>query len=341
MQQSTVSIIIPCLNEAAFIEGVLHDIVQQDYPSELIDTWLVDGGSTDGTQQIIETFAKQHPGFHLLHNPHKYVPQAMNQGIRASEGDLIVRMDAHASYPPEYVRQLVFWQQKMQAENVGGLWLTKPRSQSPKAQAIAKVLTHPLGVGNSSFRTGVDQVREVDTVPFGCYPRAVFDRYGFYHERLERNQDIELNKRIRRMGGKIYLIPSIHCTYFARDRFRGLWRNNYQTGRWVLLASYLTKTFDALSLRHFVPLLFVGYLFTLLLSGLLAVLTTLPNWIFGLYTLPFILYLSAILLASLRLSTQSNWGLFPYLVYGFLVLHIGYGVGSWQGFFECFITKRP
>ena len=341
MQQPTVSIIIPCLNEAAFIEGVLQDIVRQDYPTELVDTWLVDGGSTDGTQRIIETFAEQHAGFHLLHNPHKYVPQAMNQGIRTSSGDLIVRMDAHASYPPEYVRQLVFWQKKMQAENVGGLWVTKPRSHSPKAQAIAKVLTHPLGVGNSSFRTGVDQVTEVDTVPFGCYPRSVFDRYGFYHERLERNQDIELNKRIRRMGGKIYLIPSIHCTYYARDRFRGLWRNNYQTGRWVLLASYLTKTLDALSLRHFVPLLFVGYLFPLLLLGLLPLPTILPNWVQGIYAAPLGFYFLAIFLASAQTSAQSDWRLFPYLVYGFLVLHVGYGVGSWQGFFECFITKRP
>lgn len=340
MQQPTVSIIIPCLNEAAFIEGVLEDIIHQDYPAELVDTWLVDGGSTDGTQQIIETFSAQHPGFHLLYNPHKFVPQAMNQGIRSSEGDLIVRMDAHASYPADYVSQLVHWQRKTKAENVGGLWVTKPRNQTLKARAIAKVLTHPLGVGNSSFRTGVDALTEVDTVPFGCYPRSVFDQYGFYHERLERNQDIELNKRIRRMGGKIYLIPSIHCTYYARDRFRGLWRNNYQTGRWVLLASYLTKTLDALSLRHFVPLLFVGYLFTVLLVGLFTFGGLLDNWVVGLYILPFGCYLTAILLASIHSSAQSNWQLLPYLLYGFLVLHIGYGLGSWQGFFECFITKR-
>lgn len=340
MKQKTVSIIIPCLNEAAFIEKVLDDIVRQDYPAKLMDTWLVDGGSTDGTVRIIQDFAKRHAGFHLLHNPARYVPQAMNQGIQASGGDLIIRMDAHASYPPDYVRQLVHWQQKTGADNVGGLWITQARSQTPKAKAIAQVLTHPLGVGNSTFRTGSKEVKEVDTVPFGCYPRAVFAQYGYYHERLQRNQDIELNKRIRRMGGKILLIPSIHCTYYARDRYRGLWKNNYQTGRWVLLASYLTRTLDALSLRHFVPLLFVGYLCGLILAGLGVLTGWLPNWVGACLAFPLVLYLLAISGASLKAAAGSSWRQAPYLFWGFLVLHIAYGLGSWHGFFEIFGTRR-
>lgn len=332
-EQPTISLIIPCLNEVRFIEGVVQNILAQDYPQAQLELCFVDGGSTDGTLAILEKYQQQYPNIRVLHNPARYVPQAMNQGIRASTGSIIIRLDAHAAYPSDYVSKLVRWLQHTGADNVGGVWETAPRNESLKARAIAQVLAHPLGVGNSLFRLGVDEPTEVDTVPFGCYPRSTFEKYGYYDERLQRNQDIELNKRIRQQGGRILLVPEVKCTYFARDTYRGLWRNNYQTGLWVILTAWYTRNLTALSLRHFVPMAFVGYVCLVLLGLLLSALGVLPSIWALVLMVPFCLYLLLLCSASSQLSWSSGkLAQFPYLFRAFLALHWGYGLGSWVGF---------
>ena len=102
----------------------------------------------------------------------------------------------------------------------------------------------------------MSEITEVDTVPFGCYRKEVFTKYGLYNTKLVRNQDIELNKRIKRGGGKIYLIPDTYCVYYAREKYREIIKNNYLNGKWSILTVYITKTFNSLSVRHFVPMIF-------------------------------------------------------------------------------------
>ena len=327
-----VSLVIPCLNEERFIRGVLDDILQQDYPKSEMEVLFVDGGSTDQTRKILTEYHRQNPYIQLIENPDRYVPQAMNRGIQQASGSVIIRLDAHASYPPDYVSKLVYWLEKTGADNVGGIWITKPRSDSAKALAIASVLAHPFGVGNSMFRLGVDEPTEVDTVPFGCYPRKVFDQYGYYDERLHRNQDIELNKRIRKMGGRIILVPEVSCTYYARDTYRGLWRNNFQTGRWVLHTYRYAK--QPLSLRHFIPFLFVSYFGLALLWAIKLAFIEMQSSLEYLFLLPLIAYLLLISWASLGKHI-------PQRFISFLTLHFGYGLGSWQGLLEVVLRIKP
>ena len=336
-KQPLVSIVIPCLNEARFIEQVIQDILNQRYPQEKLEVFFVDGGSTDGTQAIIQSYSKKNSGIKLLDNPEKFVPIAMNTGIKAANGEIIIRMDAHAGYPSEYVDQLVQGLQETKADNVGGIWITAPRSETQKAKAIATALAHPLGVGNSLFRIGVDEPKEVDTVPFGCYPKEAFEKYGYYDERLQRNQDIELNKRIRQAGGRILLLPNISCTYYARDTYTGLWRNNFGTGRWVILTSWLTKNLSALSLRHFVPLGFVSYLFMLLIFLGLFLAGLLPLWGMLVSLLPLALYLVLLLYTSFRQKSNTHFG---YLLGAFITLHLSYGFGSYQGILDLILQKH-
>ena len=73
-------------------------------------------------------------------------------------------------------------------------------------RAVAFGMSHPLGVGNSHFRIGTTEDRWVDTVPFGCYRREVFDRIGLFDEELVRNQDDELNLRLIRRGERITML---------------------------------------------------------------------------------------------------------------------------------------
>ena len=165
---------------------------------------------------------------------------------------------------------------------------------------------------------------EVDTVPFGCWKREVFDKYGVYDERLIRNQDIELNKRIVRGGGHIYIVPDTYCVYLARETFKGLAKNNYGNGKWNVLTVYYTKQMGSLSLRHFIPLLFLLSLIVPLFCSLIwssFVFVTIVSLLAYLLTLGGI---GMKLTISKRLS-------FGYLLISFFVLHVSYGWGSLNG----------
>lgn len=322
---STISIIVPIYNEEKYIEKCLESIIENDYNKDKMEVFLVDGGSKDKTVDIIKKYQQKYPFFKLLNNPNKTPPYAMNIGIEASKGDYIIRLDAHASYPKNYFSKLIEWHQKLNADNVGAVIVTEVKNLNKKSASIKEVLSHRLGVGNSEFRTGVDEVKEVDTVPFGCYKREVFEKYGLYDERLIRNQDIELNKRIINGGGKIYLIPDVQCTYFARENFTALAKNNYNNGYWNILTAYYTKTLNSLSLRHFIPLLF---LLSLLVPSLLSIVV--PNFLYvTLFSLSS--YLLLVIIISFKLRDSSNS--FTYLISSFLTLHLSYGMGSLMGIF--------
>jgi glycosyltransferase involved in cell wall biosynthesis len=329
-----VSIIIPCFNEAEFIEQVLFDIGKQSYPKDRLEVLVVDGGSQDDTQGIIKRVAGELSFVQLLHNPDRFVPQAMNLGIQTAKGSIIIRLDAHASYPTDYVENLVTALQSSQAANVGGVWQVRPRNESAKAQAIAYVLTHRFGIGNADFRTGVSEPLKVDTVPFGCFWRSTFEQHGLYDERLHRNQDIELNKRIAMGGGTILLFPHIHSVYLARDTYGSLWKNNFANGRWVILTAFFTGRLSALSIRHFVPFLFVSYLLLLLLM--------VGKWVgIGFWSplelaflIPLMAYAILLFLAVVQVVFQKGWRLGIPAKIAFLCIHVSYGLGSWRGILD-------
>jgi glycosyltransferase involved in cell wall biosynthesis len=340
MKKPTTSILIPCFNEEHFIEAVIQNILDQDFPQEEMEILFLDGMSTDKTAAIITQYAEKNSFIKLIPNPEKFVPQAMNLGIQQAQGEIIIRLDAHAAYPKQYISKLIFWLKKLPAENVGGIWNIQPRSNSTKAKAIARTLSHPIGVGNALYRMGISEPQEVDTVPFGCFKKTVFEKYGNYDIRLKRNQDIELNKRIKRKGGKIFLVPDVECTYFARDTFSALWKNNYANGKWVILTSWFTGTFDALSIRHFAPLaFFVNVLLSIF--SLIKVFLFTGSWIWGIFIFPIIIYLLIISFFSMKLSLEeNNLRAFPYFLMSFFTLHMSYGVGSFVGLFSIFQNKK-
>ena len=320
----TVSVIIPILNEEKYITQCLDSIIESDYDKNDLEVLLVDGGSSDKTIEIIEKYQKKYSFFKLLNNSKKIAPIAMNIGIKASVGRYIIRLDAHSSYPKDYVTKLIYWHKKLDADNVGAVILTDIKHKTNSSNAIRNVLSDKFGVG-SSFRSGVEQITEVDTVPFGCYKKEIFDKVGLYDERLVRNQDIELNKRIKKSGGKIYLVPEITCTYFAREDFKSLAKNNFSNGRWNILTAYYTKTLSSLSLRHFMPMLFVVGLFSSLLLSFVNFL-----W-FYLFLAMFIPYLTIILIRSFQIKKDTT--LFHQFL-AFVILHFSYGLGSVFGIFE-------
>lgn len=318
------SVICPLYNEEKYIRACIDSILAQDYPKEDLEVIFTDGMSTDCTREIVTDYASRYPWIRLIDNPARIVPPALNKAIAFSKGDIIMRLDAHASYQPNYFSALVNALKKYNADNVGSVCKTDVLNRTSKSLVIKEVLAHPLGVGNSSFRTGITEAKEVDTVPFGCWRRTVFDKYGKYDERLVRNQDIELNKRIINGGGKIVIIPDTYCTYYARETFSKLAKNNYGNGKWNILTVFYTKQLKSLSLRHFIPMLFV---LSLIVPALLSLV-----WMPFIYVaaLSLVCYLSVITLISLKLAINKHLNFF-YLVATFFVLHISYGLGSLCG----------
>ena len=321
-----ISVIIPCRNEEKYIAGCLDSVISNDYPKDCMEVFVVDGKSNDRTQEIIKEYCEKYKFIHLLINENKIVPCAMNLGIKKSTGDFIIRLDAHGIFPNNYFSELVTWSKKLNADNIGALWITDVKNKNPKTNSIKKVLSNKFGVGDSLFRIGIDKVTEVDTVPFGCYRKEVFEKIGFYDERLERDQDIELNKRLKKNGGKIFLLPGLASTYYARETFSGIAKNNYQTGLWNILTVYFTKRLGSLSLRHFIPLIFLVSLFVPII---------LAAWFpsFSLITaVSFISYLIVLLKVSSQINDETSS--FYLIVLGFIVLHFSYGFGSLVGIFR-------
>ena len=293
-----------------------------------MEVFIVDGMSTDGTRDIIAEYCAKYDYIHLIDNEKHYVPHALNLGIKRAIGEMIMRLDVHTTYDTNYISVLVRKLKELDADNVGCVCRTDVLSKTPKSLAIKAVLSSRFGVGNSDFRTGVANVQMVDTVPFGCYKRSVFEKYGLFDERLVRNQDIEFNKRIVNGGGSIYLIPQALCTYFARDTFRTMARNSYNNGRWNILTVKITKRFSSLSFRHFVPMLFV--------LSLICPLALMPVDVrLGLISAAsLIAYTMLTLLMSAKISAQGKvlkiWCLFA----AFVALHLSYGFGSLVGLFS-------
>lgn len=327
------SVICPIYNEEKYIAKCIDSILAQDYPKDDMEVIFVDGMSKDRTREIVAEYTSKYPFIRLIDNPDRIVPPAMNRGIKASKGDVIMRLDAHATYEKNYFSVLVKALHELNAENVGSVCRTDVLNKTPKTLAIREVLSNKFGVGNSVFRTGVDKVMEVDTVPFGCWKREVFDKYGLYDVRLVRNQDIELNKRILRGGGKICIVPNTFCTYLARETFKGLSKNNYGNGKWNILTVFYTKQFDSLSIRHFIPLLFV---LSLIVPTCLALAYT-PFIFVSLLSL--LAYVSLLGMISMKLSLTKKLNVF-YLLVAFLVLHLSYGWGSLVGLLNIPFMKK-
>ena len=308
-----ISVIIPVYNEEKYIDDCVASMLEQDYPKNAMEWFFIDGMSKDATKQILKKYQSIYPSLiHILDNPHKTVPYAMNLGIQATKGEYIIRLDAHAEYASDYFSKCVQVLQRTGADNVGGVMETKARTKT--GRLIAKMLSSKFGVGDSQFRTnGKDGY--VDTVPFGAFRRDVFEKVGLYDERLTRNQDSELNYRIIHGGGKIFLSHEIRLAYYCRDSVKGIVKMAEMNGKWNIITSKLCP--GSMRLRHFVPCLFVLSLLGLPVLGLLW------NGFWWLLVAELVAYFTLDIVFSAKISKSVQefiemLGMFP-------VFHISYG----------------
>lgn len=323
----TVSFVMPVRNEETHIHASLQSLVDQNYPASECEIIVVDGRSSDRTREIIEEMRDQNPRVRCVDNPAGIVPTAMNIGIRAARGEIIIRADGHNVYPRDYAANCVKYLEQTGADNVGGPCLTVAADESFSAKLVAAILSSPFGVGNSKFRTGCEQ-GFVDTVPFGAFRKEIFDRVGMYNEKLVRNQDNELNARIRKAGGTIYLTPELMTCYHPTKSFLGLLKYAFKTSKWHIFS--LRENRESMSLRHLAPAVFLIFLLLLFQASFMSAITRLL--LIGTMSV----YLLAGFYFSLRSRNKNHLSVALVQPFASFCFHVAYGAGTIIGLIYLF-----
>lgn len=322
----SVSVVIPCFNEERRIAQVIERLAEQ-YDREQFEIIVVDGRSTDNTRTVVADCVARlaQLSVKLVDNPTRHIPDALNLGIAAARGEVIVRMDAHSLPSENYVRSCVELLREERGEVVGMPWRISAGAQTATAQAIALAVAHPFGIGDAQYRLAhTGEPREVDTVPFGVFRKSLWQKLGGFNKALLANEDYDFNYRVRLNGGRVLLDTTAHSVYFARPTLFELARQYFRYGRWK---SQMLKLHPrSMRWRHAVAPSFIVMLFGLTLLGFWRQEAW---WLLLLAALVYLLPASAFAFALAR--TAKSYKLLPSILFSFVVIHFAWGGGFWRG----------
>lgn len=323
-EKNKIAIVIPTLNEERFISRCLDSVINQSYPFQEMDIMVIDGGSKDKTRDIVNEYKKTYPNIRLIDNPGRIQSIAFNIGVKNSDAPYIVRLDAHALYKPYYIEGCINrLTEDSNRGNVGGQWDIQPQNNSLWAITNSILNYCKFGIGGASYRVGA-QAGNVDTVPFGSFPRTMIERIGGMREDLPRGEDNEFNSRIHKAGYDIYFDPKIECIYYARPTLKASCKQMYANGESIGHLFYVDR--DSIGLRHLIPLLFVAGI----ICG--SILSFIWNPFFYALCAGLGLYIICDFVASFLAAKEHGWKYFIPLFIMFFCVHISYGWGTIVGF---------
>jgi glycosyltransferase involved in cell wall biosynthesis len=313
--------VVPVYNEIAHLDQLIADLLAQDYPA-ISEIWFVDGGSRDGTLEVLQALPNRDPRVTVISNPQRLPAAAVNLAFGRMQSDVVMRLDAHARYAPDVVRQSVEALLATGAAGVGAI--ARPAAaRTMIGRAIVAAHKSPFGVGVARFRR--EGARGwADTVWNGCYWKHVVDRVGPLREDLWRAEDNDFNERVRRSGYGLFLSPAIRASYQPRQSLRALWAQYFSNGIGIALALFENRR--AFGLRHLAPL---GLVVSIILP--LAVAAIWPPAVFvdaGVL----LLYVMTLLAATLLAAYGDLGGHLLLLPVALATLHLSYGCGSLFGF---------
>ena len=316
-----ISFIVVAYNAAGSLGALLEDLLAQTIPHEQIEALLVDSASTDATRAIMLDFAKTAPfEVKVLDNPKRWLASGINVALGAATGDAIIRLDAHARIPKDFLENNL--RALTQGEDIVGGCVLGGAPSGAWESVLRTVDTSRFCGGAAPFRNG-GEARYVDTLAYALYRREVYDKVGLYDERLRRTEDNDMHYRMRRAGYRFYFSPDIVSCHAARATMRGQLRQKWGNGYWIGRTMRIQPR--CFAPRHLIPALFV----LALLFGLL--LLPLSAW-------PLLLLLSAYLVCDLFFAvrgalSQETGRLLALLTLPFLfpAVHVVYGVGTLAG----------
>lgn len=324
-----VSVVLPIRNEAKTIRTCLDAILAQDYGVEALEIVVADGGSTDGTCEILAEYTAR-AGVRVVENPQGIVSAGLNRAIAAARGEYIVRVDGHTFLSPSYVRMCVETLQATGADNVGGP--QQSEAQTLIGSLVALATSSPFGIGDSKFHYATTP-QWVDTVYLGAWPRRLFERVGGFDESLVRNQDYEFNYRTRQAGGRIWYTPEIRSIYRPRESLGAFVRQYFQYGQWkaIVIRRHPAST----RWRHLVAPLFVVSLLGL------GVLSPFVRQARRLLALLLALYGIGGAAESLRLAVRRREARALWLLPVFFLLHVTWGSGFLSNLLPALTRPAP
>jgi succinoglycan biosynthesis protein ExoA len=321
-----VSVVLATFNESAHVRRCMESLLAQQTPNCFLEVLAIDGGSTDGTREYLDSVAAADAHVRVLPNPNRRAPFAFNIGIRECRGEYVCVFGSHTIYSRDYISVCLAELQAKGAAGCGGRVLTEPAASTLQARLVAYATAHPFGSSAKSFRTQPEGFAEL--VNYMILRKSALIEAGGYSEVLLRNQDNDLNQKLRANGHRLYCTWKTHCTYHPQPTLRGLFRYAYNCGFWNLLSFKANPA--SMSLYHFVPFFFVLALFAsapLSLFGLFSphpwlrlLASAFPAFLF--------LHLAAGTLASLQVASRKRWLGALLLPFAFLGFHLSYGLGT-------------
>jgi GT2 family glycosyltransferase len=315
----TVSVVVPVLNEARYIDGCLRSVQAQDYPAELVEIIVADGGSTDETPEIVARHSAADRRIRLIENPRRNQAAGLNEAIAASSGEVVARLDGHAEWGPGHLSRCIAILAETGADNVGGTM--EAIGENATGQAIARATSSPFGVGGARYRYATQQTT-TDTVWLGCFRRETLDRVGPYNERYPPHEDYELNYRIVAAGGRIVFSPDLPTLYWVRSSWRTLLRQYFLYGR--AKARVARASPGVLRPYHLVaPLAVAAAAAGALLSTTRRAMAPTA-----------LLYAAACCAASIPAGRGSGLRVRWRIPLVFAIMHAGWGTGFWAGILE-------
>lgn len=316
-----VSVIVAVRNEAQNIGRLLDQILGQDFPVDQMEIIVADGMSTDSTGAIVAEYSRRHPSVRLLPVGATGRSQGLNAAIRSARGELIVRLDARSEIEYDYISRCLETIRTTGAWNVGGCLV--PRARTRTQAAIGFALRHPFGVGDSEYRLGKIS-GFVPHVYLGCFRREVFDTVGYFDEEAAViSEDTDLNRRIIRAGGTVYLNSEIRVYYYPRETLGSLLRLYFRYGG--SRAGYVIKHRSVMSIRQVVAPGFLLFLLSGLVVGLnfhwwgMVVLVVAGIYSLGCWGVAF----------GIGLKERSP-ALIPRIAACFPCMHLGWAAGFWK-----------
>ena len=257
-----VDVVMPIRNEADHLVSAVAAVRSQDYPGT-VRIFLGVGPSDDGTERVAADLAASGDDLTVVPNPSGFTPSALNVAIRAGSAPIVVRVDGHSELSEGYIRRAVETMQRTGAVNVGGLQV--PVATTPFEEAVAAATTSWLGTGGASYRVG-GREGSVDTVFLGVFDRDAIEAVGLFDERLTRNQDYELNIRLRKAGGTVWFDPELSVGYRPRGSWKALAKQYFEYGQWKAVVMRMHP--ESARLRQLVPPVAVGGILVATVAGL-------------------------------------------------------------------------